>query len=56
MVHIAEATYRIWPLGRRYTPEAPRPVTDRMVAAFLKILVVVIAVGVIGYVVAGLLM
>jgi hypothetical protein len=55
-VHTAEATYRIWPLGRRFQPTPPGPVTDRMVANFLKILVVITAAGVLAYLVAGFVM
>ncbi len=55
-VHTAEATYRIWPLGRRFHPSSPGPVTDPALATFVKILVVVVAAGAIAYIVAGLLM
>ena len=56
MVHTAEATYRLWPLGRRFLPTPPGPVTDRMVLNFVKILVLVIAGGAVAYLVAGFLM
>jgi len=56
MVHTAEATYRLWPLGRRFLPAPPGPVTDRMIRTFLEILVLVAAGGVIAYLVAGFLM
>jgi hypothetical protein len=55
MVHTAEATYRIWPLGRRFQPTPPGPVSDRMIANFMKILVLVTAAGVIAYLTAGIL-
>ena len=56
MVHTAEATYRLWPLGRRFLPTPPGPVTDRMVANFLKILVLIVAAGTLTYLVAGFVM
>ena len=56
MVHTAEATYRIWPLGRRFLPTPPGPVTDRMISNFLKVLVLVVVGGVIAYLVAGFVM
>ena len=56
MVHTAEATYRIWPLGRRFLPTPPGPISERMVANFLKVLVLVLAGGVLAYLVAGFVM
>ncbi|MCI4367259.1 MAG: hypothetical protein L3K08_05870 [Thermoplasmata archaeon] len=56
MVHTAEATYRLWPLGRRFQPTPPGPVSDRMISSFLKILVVILAVGVLAYLIAGFVM
>jgi len=53
--HTAEATYRLWPLGRRFLPTPPGPISERMVANFLKVLVLVLAGGAIAYLVAGLL-
>ncbi len=55
-VHTAEATYRLWPLGRRFHPSAPRAVNDAIIASFLKVLIVVIAVGALAYLIAGVLM
>lgn len=55
-VHTAEATYRIWPLGRRFLPTPPGPVTDRMIANFLKVLVAVLAGAGIAYLLAGLIL
>jgi hypothetical protein len=55
-VHTAEATYRLWPLGRRFLPTPPGPVTDRMIANFLKVLIVVVAGAGIAYLVAGLIL
>jgi hypothetical protein len=56
MVHTAEATYRLWPLGRRFQPTPPGPVSDRMISSFLKILVVILAAGVLAYLIAGFVM
>jgi hypothetical protein len=56
MIHTAEATYRLWPLGRRFLPTPPGPVSDRMIANFLKVLIVVAAAGVLAYLIAGFVM
>jgi hypothetical protein len=56
MVHTAEATYRLWPLGRRFLPTPPGPISDRMVANFLRVLVLVLAGGAIAYLIAGFVM
>jgi hypothetical protein len=55
IVHLVDRTYRVWPLGRRITPTAPGPVTDRDQARFLAVLIFVIAAGACAYVIAGLL-
>lgn len=55
-VHVAEATYRIWPLGRRYHPAMPALVSDAAIATFVKILVFVAAAGAVTYLVAGALL
>ena len=54
-VHTAEATYRLWPLGRRFLPQPPPAITARMIASFLKVLVVVAAGAALAYLVAGFL-
>jgi hypothetical protein len=55
MVHIVDRTYRVWPLGRRFHPSAPGPVTARSQARFLAVLIFVIAAAAIAYVIGGLL-
>jgi hypothetical protein len=55
-VHTAEATYRLWPLGRRFLPTPPGPITDRMIANFVKVLIFAAAFGAVAYLVAGFLM
>ncbi|MGA8542407.1 MAG: hypothetical protein WB947_02525 [Thermoplasmata archaeon] len=55
MVHLVDRTYRVWPLGRRFRPTPPGPVTARSQARFLAILVFVIAAAAIAYVIGGLL-
>jgi hypothetical protein len=56
LAHIADVTYRVWPLGRRFRPATPPPATPRAAASFLTWLVVLaVALG-IAYVVAQLLM
>lgn len=54
-VHVAEATYRMWPLGRRFHPANPGPFTDASIATFVKVLVVALAVGGIAYLLYGVL-
>ncbi|HTZ61713.1 MAG TPA: hypothetical protein VMC82_03615 [Thermoplasmata archaeon] len=55
IVHLVDRTYRVWPLGRRFRPTPPGPVTVQSQAKFLAALVVVIAVAACAYVIAGLL-
>lgn len=52
LAHIADRTYRSWPLGRRFRPTTPGPVTASGAASTLTwIVVLAIALGV-AYVVA----
>lgn len=53
--HLVDRSYRVWPLGRRIRPTPPRAVTADDWARFLKVLIVVLAVGGIAYLVGGLL-
>jgi hypothetical protein len=53
--HLADRTYRVWPLGRRFRPSPPAPVTTVDWIRFLKVLVVVLALAAIAYLIGGLL-
>ena len=53
--HIADRTYRVWPLGRRFRPTPPGPVTVDAWVRFLRVLIVVIAIAAVAYLVGGLL-
>jgi hypothetical protein len=52
--HLADRTYRVWPLGRRVRPTPPGPVTVEGWIRFLQVLIVAIAVAAIAYLVAEL--
>jgi hypothetical protein len=54
LVHVMDRTYREWPLGRRVHPAAPPPVTDLSVALALQVAVIVAAVLLCAYIIAGL--
>ncbi len=53
--HLADRTYRVWPLGRRFRPSVRSPLTTEDWARLLKVLIVVVAVAGIAYLVAGLI-
>jgi hypothetical protein len=53
--HIADRTYRVWPLGRRFRPTPPSPLTAQSWVRLLKVLVVVAAAAAIAYLIGGLL-
>ncbi len=53
--HLADRTYRVWPLGRRFRPSPLPPVTTQSWVRVLQVLVVVIAVAAVAYLVGGLL-
>jgi hypothetical protein len=55
IVHLIDRTYRVWPLGRRFTPTPPGPVTTHAQARFLAILIFVIAAAAIAYVIGTLI-
>ena len=55
VVHLVDRTYRVWPLGRRFSPKNPGPVTVEAQARFLKVLVIVLAAAAIAYVLGGLI-
>jgi hypothetical protein len=53
--HLADRTYRVWPLGRRFRPTPPAPMTLESWVRFLKVLIVVIALAGIACILAELL-
>ena len=53
--HIADRTYRVWPLGRRFRPSRPAGLTVHDWIRFLKVLVVVLAAAAIAYLVGSVL-
>jgi hypothetical protein len=55
IVHLVDRTYRVWPLGRRITPDVPGPVTAAAQARFVKIVIVVAAGAGIAYLIGTLL-
>ena len=55
ILHLAHRTYRVWPLGRRFEPTPPGPVTTEGQVRFLKVLVLVIAGAAIAYKLGGLI-
>jgi hypothetical protein len=54
LVHLIDRTYRVWPLGRRFRPTPPPPVTPRRAASGLVWVVVLAAALGIAYVLAQL--
>lgn len=54
LMHLVDWLYRVYPLGRRVTPTAPGPVTDRGYAVALAVLIIVSAGGAIAYILGGL--
>lgn len=55
VVHITDRTYRVWPLGRRFTPTPPGPVSTQAEVRFLKVLVIVLAGAAIAYILGTLI-
>jgi hypothetical protein len=55
IVHLVDRTYRVWPLGRRFRPSAPGPVTVHAQARFVIVVIIVVAAGAIAYVLGGLI-
>jgi hypothetical protein len=53
--HIVDRTYRTWPLGRKVSAGEPDPYTDRSVATFLKVLVIVLVAATVAYVLGSLI-
>ena len=54
MFHLADRTYRSWPLGRKFAPTPPGRVTVDAQVRFLKVLVVVLAAAALAYLIGGL--
>lgn len=54
-IHVVDRMYRVWPLGRRFHPTAPRAVNDRDWSVALLVVVLVAAGGAIAYILSGLL-
>ena len=55
LFHIVDRTYRTWPLGRRFSPTPPGPVTGWDIARFLRVFTVVVAGAAIAYLIASML-
>ena len=55
ILHLVDRTYRVWPLGRKFEPAPPGPVTAAAQVRFLKVLVLVIAGAAIAYILGGLI-
>ena len=55
LVHCVDRMYRLWPLGRRVRTQYPGAVTDRSLATFVKVLVLVAAGASVAYVLGGLI-
>lgn len=54
LFHLADRTYRSWPLGRKFSPSDPGPVPARSQVAVLKVVVFVLAAAAIAYLLGGL--
>ena len=55
VVHLTDRAYRVWPLGRKFEPKNPGPVTAEAQVRFLKVLVIVLAGAAIAYILGSLL-
>lgn len=55
VAHLADRTYRSWPLGRRFRPSPPGPVSVEAQGRFLKVVVIVAAAAAIAYILGGLI-
>jgi hypothetical protein len=54
LFHVVDRTYRSWPLGRRFRPTVPGPVTADAQVRLLMVLTLVLAAAAIAYVIGGL--
>lgn len=55
LLHTVDRTYRSWPLGRRFSPTPPGPVTEESQVRLVKVIVVVLAAAAIAYLLGELL-
>jgi len=55
LFHVVDRTYRAWPLGRRFAPSDPGPVSALAQVRFLQVLIIVLAGAAIAYLIGGLL-
>jgi hypothetical protein len=55
LAHIIDSAYRLYPLGRRVPTHPPGPVTERSIANFVVVAVLVIAGGSIAYILGSLI-
>lgn len=55
IIHLVDRTYRSWPLGRRFRPTPPGPITEAGQARLLRILILVIAAAAIAYILGGII-
>ncbi len=55
VAHLVDRTYRSWPLGRRFRPTPPGPVTVAAQGRFLKVVVLVVAAAAVAYILGGLI-
>lgn len=54
LFHVADRVYRSWPLGRKFRPTSPGPVTVAAQVRFLEVLILVLAAAAVAYLVGGL--
>ncbi len=54
LFHVTDRTYRSWPLGRKFSPTAPGPVSARTQVTVLKVVIFLIAAAAVAYLVGGL--
>lgn len=53
--HVVDRIYRSWPFGRKFVPTAPGPVTDRSVANFLLVVLLLAVLGGGAYILGSLM-
>lgn len=55
LIHIVDRIYRVYPFGRRIHPARPSPLGAAEVATFLRVVVVIAAIGAVGYILGSLI-